>query len=201
MKVSIAFATIFVFIFALSQSVAEAELLSKKGGYSDENEQEVECTPEALDAAEQYDPDMQSNMECLAHTSDVNIVVAWNNDIKNPKMFKKEGITVSQQAVNVRNLAKDYENNYDMEHGEGFDVVVVAYFSGVDWLRKTSDQANQDFINNEVLKRGIKIYACQNSMKAKGLKLADLIDGVSTVPAGVTAVVDFQGRGRTYIVP
>lgn len=166
-----------------------------------DDDDDSSCTAAAINAAEAYDPGMGSVTTCIEERDDVEVIVAWNNNLKNGKIFNTTGATVSQQAVNVRNLARDYEKNYGMEHSDEFDIVVVAYAAGVDWLRKSSEQANQDFITNEVLKRGIKIYACQNTMKAKKLKLSDLIDGVETVPAGVTAVVDFQKQGRTYLLP
>lgn len=159
------------------------------------------CTTAAINAAESYDPGLGKVTTCIKKRNNVKVVIAWNNNLRNGKVFNTSGATIGQQAVNARNLARDFENNYDMMHGDEFNAVVVAYASGVDWLKKSSEQANQDFIVNNILARGIKIYACQNTMKAKGLKLADLIDGVETVPAGVSAVVDFQNQGMTYLVP
>ena len=164
-----------------------------------------ECTDTALTAAELVNA--VSYTTCIQKRKDIEVIVAMNNNLFNGKIYKKSGKIdkVSQQAVNVRNLARDYENNYEMEHGEEFKVVVVAYASGVDWLRISTEDTNRDinvkFIKKQILSRNIKIYACQNTMKAKGLSLDDLIEGVETVPAGVTAVVDFQKQGMTYLVP
>ena len=128
------------------------------------------------------------------------MIVAWNSSQVHGKTLSTTGEETGQQVINARNLAKDYENNYGMQHGDDLNVVVVAYGAGLNWLKNTTDQVNQDRVN-ELLARGIKIYACQNTMKAKGWTLDDLIAGVETVPSGVTAVVDFQAQGRLYLMP
>lgn len=161
------------------------------------------CTAAAISAAGAVGADA-TNTTCIAVRNSVKVIVAMNNGGVNGNL-KKKGKIVSQQAVNVRNLARDYENNYDMSHGDEFEVVVVAYAAGVDWLRiddETKSSAdNQAFITNEIIDRGIKIYACQNTMKAKGLMIGQLLPGVETVPAGVSAVIDFQNQGMAYLNP
>lgn len=158
------------------------------------------CTDAAITASEAYDPGNSDSLNCIRVHEDFKVVVAWNNNLRNGKIFKTTGATVGQQAVNVRNLARDYKNNYGMTHGKDYKVSVVAYSSGVDWLRTTSEAANINMVNS-LLSQGIKIYACQNTMKAKGLVLADLLPGVEVVPAGVTAIVDYQNRKYVYLNP
>ena len=118
----------------------------------------------------------------------------------NGSILKKEKQNVGQQVVNARNLVRDYDDNYGMTHGDDFDMVVVAYAGGVDWLKKKNDAIDIELVTS-LMEKGIKVYACQNTMKAKGLKIADLIDGVRIVPAGVSAVVDFSNRKYTYLNP
>lgn len=158
------------------------------------------CTDEAIAAAEAYDPGSSDSLKCLSVRDEFKVVVSWNNNLKNGKIFKTTGAKVGQQAVNVRNLTRDYKNNYGMIHGKEYKAVVVAYSSGVDWLKNTSEPANIAMVQS-ILDQGINIYACQNTMKAKGLVLADLLSGVKVVPAGVTAVVDFQNRKYVYLNP
>lgn len=177
------------FIFILS-AISFATFAEKKS----------QCTAEAIAAAEAYDAGSSAYLNCIRVRDEFNVVVAWNNNLKNGKIFKTNGTIVGQQAVNVRNLTLDYKNNYGMAHGDDYKAVIVAYSSGVDWLRTTSEQANQDVVNS-ILNQGIKIYACQNTMKAKGLVLSDLLPGIEIVPAGVSAVIDFQNRKYVYINP
>jgi len=166
----------------------------------DDIEQRDGCTAEAIAAAEAYDPGSSALTECIGVRDDFKIVVAWNSSATNGKILKNNDQKVGQQVVNARNLVKDYANNYGMTHGDKYNVVVVAYAGGVDWLKKSSDPIAIEMVQ-DLLDKGIKIYACQNTMKSKNLKIADLIDGVRVVPAGVSAVVDFSNRQYTYITP
>jgi len=158
------------------------------------------CTAAAINAAEAYDPGSSAVTECIGVRDDFKVVVAWNSKAVNGNILKNESQNVGQQVVNARNLVRDYANNYAMGHGDEYKMVVVAYAGGVDWLKKTNDPINISLVQG-LLNNGIKIYACQNTMKAKKLKIADLMDGVGIVPAGVTAVVDFSNRKYTYINP
>ena len=160
----------------------------------------AECTDAAIDGAEAYDPGSSGALTCIKKRSGFDIVVTWNSNAHNPKIFNTTGAKVGQQVVNVRNLVRDYSTNYGMEHGSEYNAVIVAYAGGLDWLRTTTDQQNQDFVNAQ-LAAGIRIFACLNTMKAKGLKVADLIHGVEVVPAGVTAVVDFVNQKYRSLVP
>ena len=158
------------------------------------------CTAEANAAAEAYDPGSSALTECIGVRDDFKVVVAWNNKAINGNIFKNSGQSVGQQVVNARNLVRDYVNNYAMTQGDEFDMVVVAYAGGVDWLKTSNDKADLDMVKS-LLDKGVKIYACQNTMKAKKLKIADLVAGVRIVPAGVSAVVDFSNRKYTYLNP
>jgi intracellular sulfur oxidation DsrE/DsrF family protein len=159
-----------------------------------------ECTNAAIEASEAYDPGSSTLLNCIGVRDEFKVVIAWNNNVQNGKIFKTTGAVVSQQVVNVRNLTRDYLNNYGMVHGQEYKAVVVVFAGGVDWLKNTTDQTNQDMINS-IMAQGIKIYACQNTMKSKGLILSDLLPGVEVVPAGVSAMVDFQNRKYITLTP
>jgi len=179
-----------VLISALSFGVASA----------DDDEIFTSCTSAAIEAAEAYDPGSSAVTNCIGVRDDFNVVMAWNSKATNGNILKNTGQAVGQQVVNARNLTRDYKNNYGMQQGDEYGMVVVAYAGGVDWLKKDNDQADINMVNN-LMAQGVKVYACQNTMKGKGLKIADLIDGVEIVPAGVSAVIDFSTRGFTYINP
>ncbi len=175
-------------------------------GDDDHHIQTKPCTAAAINAAAAVGADA-TNTTCIQKRDHVKVVVVMNSSQRHGRTFRNTGATVAQQAINVRNLGRDYVRNYGMEAGEEFDIVVVAYAAGLDWLRKDREPANQNLITglmkDDAANNGFKVkfYACQNTMKGKGLTLADLVDGVETVPAGVTAVIDMQKQGRTYIVP
>lgn len=51
------------------------------------------------------------------------------------------------------------------------------------------------------LERGVIVSACENTMESKSLTTDDLIEGVSTVPAGIAEVVRKQRLGWSYAKP
>lgn len=133
--------------------------------------------------------------ECIKVRDNVRALVAWNSDALN-------GNTGSgQQVVNARNLMNDWEASYAMTVNENYNITIVAYGKGAGWVK--NDPVNNPAYKmvNDLLERGAKIYMCQNTMKSKKWIASDLIPGVRMVPSGVTALVDFQLQGLTYITP
>ncbi|MDH5258078.1 MAG: DsrE family protein, partial [Gammaproteobacteria bacterium] len=157
-------------------------------------------TKAAIASSEAYDPGSSELLECIRVRDDFKVVMAWNNKSINGKILATKGENVGQQVVNARNLVRDYENNYGMMHMSEYEMVVVAYAGGVDWLRTSNDQEDINMVNG-LLNKGVKIYACQNTMKSKGIVIGDLIPGVRIVPAGVSAVIDFANRRYNYLNP
>jgi intracellular sulfur oxidation DsrE/DsrF family protein len=51
----------------------------------------------------------------------------------------------------------------------------------------------------EAESRGVRIVACQNSMRAFHLEAADLAPGVGTVPSGVVELMKREHEGFAYI--
>lgn len=165
-----------------------------------------ECTEAAIAAAEKpvaeggIGAGSSDMLNCLEVREGFDVVVAWNSSTHHKKTFDNTGQKTGQQVVNAANLVKDYTNNYDMKLGDDYSTVVVAYGAGLGWVLNSSEAVNQTKVN-DLLNKGVKIYACQNTMRAKGKTIDDLIDGVEVVPAGVTAVVDFQNQKYVYLMP
>ncbi len=53
----------------------------------------------------------------------------------------------------------------------------------------------------DAVKAGVKVVACQNTMKAQKLTAADMLPTVGYVPAGVVELMKKQGEGYAYIRP
>lgn len=174
---------------------------------------------DAIDTAGVFDPSasgaMPSTMTvCLQNRSRLHIVIALNSSALNGSK------TQSQQIGNLNNIVADYER-YAMQQGIDFNIVVVGYGAGARWL--TNDAAFERFFgvdpavteNNVaaaavagLVAKGVKFFMCQNTMlntKAPGttvnIKTVDLLPDVNMVPAGVTAVLDFQSSGYLYLAP
>lgn len=151
---------------------------------------------------------------CLARTANLRVVVALNSAALNGAK------TQSQQVANLNNIVTDYEK-YGLTIGEDVEVAVVGYGAGARWL--LNDSAYDTFFGTDaavaeanpataivsaLAAKGVKFFACQNTMsntKAPGstasIKTIDLAPEVNMVPAGVTALIDFQYLRYQYISP
>lgn len=76
------------------------------------------------------------------------------------------------------------------------EVEIVAYGPGLNFEKKGSS-AEHDIQSLE--SAHIRFVACENSMRAQKVVLADLVAGVTSVPSGIVEVVTRQEQGWTYI--
>lgn len=51
----------------------------------------------------------------------------------------------------------------------------------------------------DLMRRGVKVVACRNSMRARNISEGELISGVSIVRAGVGEIVRRQAEGWIYL--
>lgn len=92
---------------------------------------------------------------------------------------------------NVRNVQADL----------GADKVaaeVVVYGPGIGMLKMDSPVAQRIA---DALGKGVKVVACENTMKAQKLTQADMLPNIGYVPAGVLELIQRQGDGYAYIKP
>ncbi|MEY4737265.1 MAG: hypothetical protein RL302_1584 [Pseudomonadota bacterium] len=96
-------------------------------------------------------------------------------------------------------LALNNANNVQQELGAAnVEVEIVAYGPGINMLKAESIAANRV---SEAVQSGVKIVACENTMKAQKLSKADMNMSVGYVPAGVVEIMKRQGEGWAYIRP
>jgi len=79
---------------------------------------------------------------------------------------------------------------------ESADIELVVYGPGIAMLKKDSPVADRIA---EAQKRGVHVYACQNSMRGYHLEQADLAPGVGIVPSGVVELIRRQHAGYAYV--
>jgi intracellular sulfur oxidation DsrE/DsrF family protein len=92
---------------------------------------------------------------------------------------------------NVKNVADDLG-------AEAVELEIVVYGPGIGMLR--SDSAVGKRVA-EALKSGVKVVACENTMKAQKLGYADMLPDIGYVPAGVVELMKKQREGYAYIRP
>ena len=79
---------------------------------------------------------------------------------------------------------------------EGAEIELVAYGPGLNMLKADSPVKQRVA---EALKSGVKINACQNTMRGMKLTPADILPEVGYVPSGVVEVMKKQQQGWAYI--
>jgi intracellular sulfur oxidation DsrE/DsrF family protein len=92
---------------------------------------------------------------------------------------------------NARNLQADLgANNVEIE--------IVAYGPGIGMLKADSIVGNRI---GEALGAGVKVAACENTMRGQKLAKADMLDGIGYVDAGVVEIMQRQQQGWAYLRP
>jgi intracellular sulfur oxidation DsrE/DsrF family protein len=106
---------------------------------------------------------------------------------------------VSDDDAKKWNLALNNVKNVQQDLGAAnVDVEVVVYGPGIGMLKFDSAVANRV---DDAVKAGVKIVACENTMKAQKLGKADMMSSIAYVPAGVIELIQKQKNGYAYIRP
>jgi hypothetical protein len=97
------------------------------------------------------------------------------------------------------NLALNNAKNVQQEYGSRpVQVEIVAYGPGIGMLKADAPTANRV---TEASAAGVKVVACQNTMKAQKLNAADMNASIGYVPAGVVELMTRQREGWAYVRP
>ncbi len=92
---------------------------------------------------------------------------------------------------NAKNIQKDLGNaNVEME--------IVAYGPGINMLKAESEVGNRI---DEAVASGVKVLACQNTMRNQKLVKDDMLGSIGYVPAGVIEIMQKQHQGYAYLRP
>jgi intracellular sulfur oxidation DsrE/DsrF family protein len=97
------------------------------------------------------------------------------------------------------NLALNNARNLQTDLGAAnVDIEIVAYGPGIGMLKSESVVGNRI---TEALGHGVKVSACENTMRGQKLAKADMLDGIGYVPAGVEEIMQKQQQGWAYLRP
>ena len=97
------------------------------------------------------------------------------------------------------NLALNNAKNIQTDLGAAnVDVEIVAYGPGIGMLKADSVVGNRI---DEALTAGVKVVACENTMRAQKLMQGDMLGKIGYVPAGVVEIMQRQQQGWAYIRP
>ncbi|MCX7194167.1 MAG: DsrE family protein [Proteobacteria bacterium] len=108
-------------------------------------------------------------------------------------------IQVSDALPEKWNLALNNARNVQEAVGKDkVDVEIVAYGPGIEMLKMESEVGNKI---DKAMAEGVKIVACQNTMKARKLTPSDMLPSIAYVPAGVVEIIRKQQQGWAYLRP
>ena len=115
--------------------------------------------------------------------------------------IKRQGIViqVSDNDPARWNLALNNAKNLQDDVGAAnVDIEIVAYGPGIGMLKLESPTGSRVA---DAAKTGIKVTACENTMRGQKLTKDDMLAGISYVPAGVTEIMKKQHEGWAYLRP
>ena len=108
-------------------------------------------------------------------------------------------IQVSDADQGKWNLALNNAKNIQTDLGaSNVDVEIVAYGPGIGMLKMDSPVGGRI---DEATSAGVKVIACENTMKGQKLARGDMLNGIGYVPAGVVELMSRQQQGWAYIRP
>ena len=108
-------------------------------------------------------------------------------------------IQVSDNDPGKWNLALNNAKNIQKDVGkDNVDIEIVAYGPGINMLKGESEVANRV---NEAVDSGVKVMACENTMRNQKLDKADMNAKVGYVPSGVVEIMQRQQKGYAYLRP
>ena len=97
------------------------------------------------------------------------------------------------------NLALNNARNLQADLGaKNVDIEIVAYGPGIGMLKADSVVGNRIA---DALSTGVRIEACENTMRGQKLEKSDMLTGIDYVPAGVVEIMQKQQQGWAYLRP
>jgi hypothetical protein len=97
------------------------------------------------------------------------------------------------------NLALNNARNLQADLGAAnVDIEIVAYGPGIGMLKAESVVGNRI---DEALGSGVKVVACENTMRNSKLVKDDMLHGIGYVGAGVVEIMQRQQQGWAYLRP
>lgn len=97
------------------------------------------------------------------------------------------------------NLALNNARNLQADLGAAnVEIEIVAYGPGLGMLKRDSAVATRV---DEALTSGVKVVACENTMRAQKLTQPDMLPSIGYVGAGVVEIMQRQQQGWSYLRP
>jgi intracellular sulfur oxidation DsrE/DsrF family protein len=97
------------------------------------------------------------------------------------------------------NLALNNARNLQADLGAAnVEIEIVAYGPGIGMLKAGSVVGDRI---DDAVKSGVKVLACENTMRGQKLVRDDMLNGIGYVSAGVVEIMQRQQQGWAYLRP
>ena len=97
------------------------------------------------------------------------------------------------------NLALNNARNLQADLGaRNVEIEIVAYGPGIGMLKAESVVGNRIA---EAIASGVRVEACENTMRGQKLEKSDMLSGIDYVAAGVVEIMQKQQQGWAYLRP
>ena len=149
---------------------------------------------------DEFGPGSQQVTRCIKVRDHIKVVFSLNTLCGNSNCTRAYG------ANNIQNALKDYEITHGISQSD-YEVIAVVYGAGYPLILNNNAQTPHATTNpfqaeiQSLLDNGVKVQFCQNTARSRGVKLDQMIAGVTFVTAGVTSIADYQALGYSYIQP
>lgn len=127
--------------------------------------------------------------------------IPGTSDVRAQQTAQRSRVVIQMSDGDVAKwtLALNNAKNIQTDLGAAnVDVEIVAYGPGIGMLRLESPLGGRV---DEMLNGGVKVVACENTMKGQKLTHADMLANIGYVPAGVIEIMQKQQQGWSYIRP
>ena len=125
--------------------------------------------------------------------------IAADDKAAQPSRKERVVIQVSDADPKKWHLALNNAKNIQADIGaDQSEVEIVAYGPGIGMLKADAEVANRI---EDAVAGGVKVMACENTMKAQKLSRGDMHKDIAYVAAGVVELMRRQQQGWAYIRP
>jgi len=125
-----------------------------------------------------------------------NMQVAAQHKTSRNKTHKVVIQLTSGDTLAWKGAVKNITHMFDT-WGDKAIIELVAHGSGVEFL--VIGKSTQEQKISELAAKGVKFYACENSLKDRKLSGENVLRSASTVPSGVVEVVTKEEAGWSYL--
>lgn len=104
---------------------------------------------------------------------------------------------MTTENIDEQNALLTYVHNLYAHWNDDVLIHVVVHGPGIGMLRKSKTMVKEGI--KIAIQKGVKFYACENTMRTRKIEKGDIVEGVDFVASGLVAIIEKQEQGWPYI--